>query len=96
MLEELKNKKVKLVVSSNSGMSAHGGVIVATSMIIAEGILAEYDSEFVKLKDAQVMRNNVLDNKSGSFNFDVQPRVESSDVTLINRNNIITISILNN
>ena len=92
MLEELKNKNVKLVISSNSGVSADGGLIVATSMIVVQGTLAEYDNEFVKLKNVQVMRNNVMNNKTGQFTVNVEPRIETPEVLLVNRNNIITVA----
>ena len=97
MLEEFKNKTVKLIVRSDAGVSGVGGLMVTTSMIIVVGTLVEYDNEFVKIKNVQIMRNNVLEHRYGiAYDSDIKPRIDTYDVTLINKGKIITVSRINN
>ncbi len=93
MLEKLKNKEVKLLVASNSGVSSgittHLGSVqtIATSgMVIVSGILLDFDDEYVEINNAQILYTNV----SGA-----EPIHEKHSSIYVNKKSIISISIDN-
>lgn len=96
MLEKYKNKDVKVLISSNSGVGvsteATANKVVSTSMIICKGKLNDYDDNFIELTNVQILRNNLVEDFWG---MDImKPRLEESKSTIISRNNIISISLI--
>lgn len=91
LLEKYKNKKVKLLVSSNSGAGISSGdrllEAAITSTIVIIGEITNYDNEYIELSTAKVIRMHLYSNSDAIGN-------EDFDSMLINKKNIIAISIM--
>ena len=90
MLDKLKNKQVKLIVGSNSGVGAGitttGGLaktIATSGIVIASGILSDFDEEFVGIINAQLLYMNVAGDN---------PILEKHNEIYLNKKSIISIS----
>lgn len=92
MLEKIKNKEVKLLVASNSGVGAGtstsaGWAKLATSgIVIISGILSDYDDEYIEISNSQILYMNV----NGE-----QPMHEKHKSIYVNKRSVISISIDN-
>lgn len=90
MLDKYKNKTVKLLVSSDSGVATSTSIAGSTtisSVIQVFGKLIDFDKEFIELETSTVIYyNNTHTATSGVDS-------EQSASTLINRNKIISISL---
>lgn len=93
MLEKLKNKEVKLLVASNSGIGAGittaGGftkTIATSGVVIVSGILIDFDDEYIEISNSQMLYMNV----NGE-----QPILEKHKSIYVNKKSVISISIDN-
>ena len=90
MLEKYKDKTVKLLVSSNSGIATSTSIAGSTSVssvIQVFGKLIDFDKEFIELETTSIIYyNNTHPSTSVVDN-------EQSSKTLINKDKIITISL---
>ncbi|MBP5678343.1 MAG: hypothetical protein J6X28_00760 [Bacilli bacterium] len=90
MLEKYKDKTVKMLVSSDSGIATStsiAGSTTVSSVIQVFGKLIDFDKEFVELETTSIIYyNNTHPSTSAVDN-------EQSGSTLINKNRIITISL---
>lgn len=93
MLEEFKNKKVKILVGPNSGMTA-GGTKIITSTIRMIGTITDYDNEFIKLSNVEMISADGAWVNVGLGGTKIEYVVEKTSVSLINRKNILTISLV--
>lgn len=94
MLEKLKNKNVKILMGSNSGMAT--GILAQSvgftktaansSIIIITGILSDFDEEYIEISNAQILYMNV----SGD-----QPMLEKHKSIYVSKKSVISISIDN-
>lgn len=60
MLEELKNKEVNFLISSNSGISATGGDSIekiSSSIIMINGTVEKIDADFIKVINGTIIYN---------------------------------------
>lgn len=102
MLNDYIGKKVRILVSSDSGTSAissakygyYNGVI--TSVMNFYGVVRRIDDKFIELVDAKYTLYNLDTEKSIGF---VSPNkieipIFESDKILVNVNNVITISLI--
>lgn len=94
MLEEFRNKKVKLLVGSNSGVAIGAGGIIETSIIRMIGIITDYDNELIKLSNVEMISANQSWININFSGHKVEHVVEKSSVSLVNRKNILTISLV--
>lgn len=91
LLENYKNKKVKLLVSSNSGAGISTGNLARertiSSTIVIIGKITDFDDEYIELSYAKVIRMNLHADSDiiGTEDFDSM---------LINKKSIITISVI--
>jgi len=90
MLEKYKDKTVKLLVSSNSGIATSTSIAGSTSVssvIQVFGKLIDFDKDFIELETTSIIYyNNTHPSTSVVDN-------EQSSKTLINKDKIITISL---
>lgn len=93
MLEEYIGKNVKIISGSNSGVAINGGLSVANGVIVTAGIIEKFDNDFIKLKNAQIMRANVCETVV-SMMPSLEARVESYNEMLISRKSVITIAVI--
>lgn len=94
MLEEFRNKKVKILVGSNSGVALGGGPTIDTSIIRMMGVITDYNDEFIKLSNMQMISASMAEITSGFTGGGLKHIVESSSVSLVNRRNILTIFLV--
>ena len=100
MLENYKGKKVKLLVSSNSG--AGTGVNNGTSMTMVSsiitvfGVVKDYDDQFIEISDARTIYMDGFQTGYATYSVtkDIVPAVLDNSTMLINRNNVITIAVI--
>lgn len=96
MLEELKNKNVKMLVGSNSGIStATNASSIATSILTIIGTIVDYDDKMVKISTAQMsgaIPGNVNINWGSLQTY--TPTVENFKTVYVNRNNIIAVATI--
>ncbi len=94
MYEELRNKKVKMIVGTNSGVSVGAGAAVAASFLTIYGTFSNYDGDMVKLTNAQ-MTGAIPGEISLSFGGGTyHSSSEECEVLYINKWSIIAISVL--
>lgn len=90
MLDKYKNKTVKLLVSSDSGIATStsiAGSTTVSSVIQVFGKLVDYDKEYLELETTSIIYyNNTHPSTSAVDN-------EQSGSTLINKNKIISITL---
>lgn len=94
MLEEFKNKKVKILVGSNSGVAIGAGAVAETAIIRMMGIIIDYDNEYIKLSDVQMISANQSWINMGIAGHKLEHVVEETSVSLVNRKNILTVSLV--
>lgn len=94
MLEEFRNKKVKILVGSNSGVALSGGATIDTAIIRMMGVITDYNDEFIKLSNMQMISASTAEITIGFAGSGVKHIVESSSVSLVNRKNILTIFLV--
>ncbi len=107
LIDKYKGKKVKTLVSSNSGIGIarageHYGESMTSSIIVIIGNIKDFDDEYVELDKCQILRTNVHDRTNSSVlgikdNNEYIPNVkllENFSTSLISKKNIITISLL--
>ncbi|MBP3502745.1 MAG: hypothetical protein J6K42_04615 [Clostridia bacterium] len=104
LLEKYKNKKVKLLISSDSGTGISDGHLPKessiTSIIVAIGEIIDWDEELIELSNVKMIRMNLF-SISGiqhptSFTAEHENPIgtEEFDTILVNKNKIITYSIM--
>lgn len=94
MYEELRNKRVKMIVGTNSGVSVGAGAAVAAGFLTIYGTFSNYDGDMIKLTDAQ-MNGAIPGEMALAFKgVTYQSSKEECDTLYINRWSIITISVL--
>ena len=91
MLEELRNKKVKMLVSSNSGVAAYAISGSVSGVVNLNGTITDFDDEFIKLTNAQVLNDKI---KWGTLARKVDLQYENVETILVNRNDVITIALI--
>lgn len=102
MLEKYKGKEVRILVSSNSGAgtstttSAGGNFVAMSSVITIYGILRDFDSKFLEIKDSKLSYINNFNYGYSSFsgNKVIEPTILENDTTLVNIDSVISISII--
>lgn len=94
MLEELKNKNVKMLVGSNSGIASRTDV--ATSILTLIGTFKDYDDKMVKLSTVEISGAipGVMDFRFGSGNVLFKATAENYNTIYVNRDSIITIATM--
>ena len=96
MLEELKNKNVKILVGSNSGIAtAAVPSSIPTAILTLIGTIVDYDDKMVKISTAQIsgaIPGNVKVNFGPLHSY--TPTVENCKTIYVNINNIITIATI--
>lgn len=101
MLNKYIEKKVRLLVSSNSGASTISGEQrycngVVTSVMNFYGTIKNVDDKFIELEDAKYTLYNLDTEKPIGLNYPI--RIETpifeSEVMLVNINNIISVSLI--
>lgn len=91
MYEELRNKRVKMIVGTNSGVSLAGAQSIATSTLTVFGIVLDFDNELIKISEGQI--SGAIPGGIGGFG-GYKSTVESFGSMYVNKNNIVTISVL--
>ena len=105
MLENYKEKYVKILVSSNSGAGIGGDGIprVYNSMITVFGTIKNFDQQFLELENSTTLYHSgiecsydkvVFASVEAQFNNIKQPQSFENKSSLININNIIEISVV--
>ena len=96
MLEELKNKNVKMLVGSNSGIAtATNASSLPTAILTIIGTIVDYDDKMIKISTAQIsgaIPGNVSINWGGLQTY--TPTVENCKTIYVNINSIITIATI--
>lgn len=92
MLEEFKNKNVKMLVASNSGVAAYAVAGAISTVVNIAGTITDFDDEFIKVQNAQISKDNV---NWGSMARSIKSEFENVGTLLVNRKDIITISLIN-
>lgn len=92
LLGEFRNKDVKMLVGSNSGVAAHAVVGVVSSTIKIIGTITDFDDEFIKVSNVQMSKDN---SNFGGFTRKVDAQFENFSTVLVNRSDVITISLIN-
>ena len=91
MYEELRNKRVKMIVGTNSGISVYGAPSIATSTLTVFGIVLDFDNELIKISEGQI--SGAIPGGFGVLG-GYKSSVESFGSMYVNKNNIVTISVL--
>lgn len=95
MFEELRNKKVKMIVGTNSGISIGSCVSAVPGFLTIEGIFSEFDSDLVKIKSAKVYGpipgETFLNFGKG---LEYKASEENYETLYVNKSDIITTAIL--
>lgn len=91
MLEELKNKNVKMLVSSNSGVAAYAIAGAVSSVVSINGTITDFDDEFIKVTNAQISKDKI---NWGKMVRKVDSQYENVETILVNRNDVITIALI--
>ncbi len=91
MLEELRNKNVKMLVSSNSGVAAYAIAGAVSSVVSINGTITDFDDEFIKVSNAQISKDKI---NWGKMVRKVDSQYENVETILINRNDVITIALI--
>lgn len=101
MLNNYIGKKVRLLVSSNSGASTISGEQrycngVVTSVMNFYGFIKSIDDKFIELEDAKYTLYNLDAEKPIALNYPIriETSIFESEVMLVNINNIISISLI--
>lgn len=96
MLEELRNKNVKIMVGSNSGIATAVPINPVTSIMTVIGTFIGYDDKMIKISNAEI--NGVTMKGSARFGFGTPATYESVpekyQTVYININEIITIATI--
>lgn len=98
MLEKYKGKEVRMLVSSDSGagIGVAGGYMASVSSVITiYGIINELDNNFLEIKHSKLSYISDF-NKSplGFTTKDIEPTEYENDITLVNIDKVISISII--
>ncbi len=91
MLEELRNKNVKMLVSSNSGVAAYAIAGAVSSVVSINGTITDFDDEFIKVSNAQISKDKI---NWGKMVRKVDSQYENVETILVNRNDVITIALI--
>lgn len=91
MLEELRNKNVKMLVSSNSGVAAYAIAGAVSSVVSINGTITDFDDEFIKVSNAQISKDKINWRKMVRK---VDSQYENVETILVNRNDVITIALI--
>lgn len=93
MLEKYKNRNIKILVSSDSGIAAKGELAGESynGMIVVTGVLNDFDNNYIEIENSKIIYCNLY-STSGKYNPEIIQ--ESSTSMLINRNKIISIMLL--
>lgn len=105
MLESIKGKYVKMLVSTNSGAGIGGDSIprIYNSMITVFGTIKDFDKQFVEMENTTSLYHSGIECSYQSVTFASveaafknikQPQAFESKCSLINVNNIIEISVV--
>lgn len=94
MFEELRNKKVKMIVGTNSGISVGAGAAVAASFLTVFGTFSDYDDQMIKLSDVQVLGAIPGEISVGFGGAVFQASKEETSIIYVSRANIVAISVL--
>jgi len=96
MLEELKNKNVKMLVGSNSGIAtAANASSIPTAILTIIGTIVDYDDKMVKISTAQMsgaIPGKICVNWGNLPTY--TPTLENCKTMYVNINNIITITTI--
>ena len=97
MLEELRDKNVKMLVGSNSGVAiaTNSRGCLPTSILTVLGTIVDYKDNMVKISPAQIfgaIPGNVSINLGSVPTY--TPSVENYKTVYVNINNIITIATI--
>lgn len=98
MLEKYKGKEVKILVSSDSGagIGVDGNYIASmTSVITLCGTINDLDNKFLEIKNSKLSYIGDFNKSSVGLGVkDIEPTVYENDITLVNIDKIISISII--
>ncbi|MBR3325666.1 MAG: hypothetical protein IKG14_06485 [Clostridia bacterium] len=91
LLGEFRNKNVKMLVSSNSGVAAYAIAGAVSSVVSINGTITDFDDEFIKVSNAQISKDKI---NWGKMLRKVDSQYENVETILVNRNDIITIALI--
>ena len=92
LLGEFRNKNVKMLVSSNSGVAAYAIAGAVSSVVSINGTITDFDDEFIKVSNAQISKDKI---NWGKMLRKVDSQYENVETILVNRNDVITIALIN-
>ena len=95
MYEELRNKKVKMIVGTNSGISIGSCSSVVPGFLTIEGIFSESDSDLIKVENAKISGaipgETYINFRKGVM---YKSSEENYEVLYINKSDVTTIAVL--
>ena len=102
MLDKYKGKEVRILVSSDSGAgvstttSAGSNFVALSSVITIYGIINDLDNKFVEIKNSRLNYINSFNKGYNSIAGDrnIEPTMLENDITLVNIDKIISVSII--
>ena len=100
VLDSYKGKKVKILVSSNSGagtgVNNGSSMTVVSSIVTVFGELKDFNDQFIEVSNARTIYIDGFQTGYSTYNGskDITPAVLDNSSLLVNRNNIITIALV--
>lgn len=99
MLENYKGKYVKVLISSQSGAAGGSEGRNFNSMMVAFGTVKDFDKQFLELENSTTLyypgvTTAVKELFNTSLNNVREPQAFENKLTLLNLNNIISISVV--
>ena len=101
MLEKYKGKEVRILVSSDSGAgcetkSTAGEYVALSTIITIYGILEDFDSKFLEIKESKINYIEGFNKSTTGFTSieNINSTVFENDIILVNVDKIISISII--
>lgn len=99
MLEKYRGKEVRMLVSSDSGAgtgvatSGIGSFVALSTVITVSGVVNDLDNKFLEIKNSKISYINDF-NRGFSEDKSIEPTEFENDITLVNVDKIISISII--
>lgn len=98
MLEKCKGKEVRMLVSSDSGAGTGTGasyIVSSSSIVTITGTINDFDNKFLEIKNSRLSYIGIYNETfRGLGGKEFEPIKYENDITLVNIDKIINISIL--
>ena len=99
MLEKYKGKEVRMLVSSDSGAGIGTGsshTATMSSIITITGTINDLDNNFLEIQNSKLSYIDAYSKVSHSFNNkkEFEPTEFENDITLVNIDKVVSISII--